>query len=165
MDVVLFLLCLRWQMGEGMNIEEKREQEKKIWEYITHEIINKAPYYKQLPFVFKRLSRGLAILEFRIVPKFVNTQGIASGGILASFCDSVMGMACRTLGHHVTTLEINMNYIRPISVESRILGVGKVLREGTRTVVVECEFFNERTELVVKGRASFYILQKDKKGN
>ena len=89
-----------------------------------------------------------------------NYRGIAAGGVLAAFCDTLMGMASRSLGYQVTTLEINMNYIRPVHPGQKIVGVGQVVHHGGRTIVAECELMDEENKVVVKGRSSFYILRK-----
>ena len=63
-------------------------------------------------------------------------------------------------GHRlkVTTLEINMNYIRRVNSGESLNGVGQVVHHGGKTIVVECECFNEQGAVVVKGRSSFYII-------
>ena len=71
-----------------------------------------------------------------------------------------MGMAIRTLGFQVTTLEINMNYIRSVKGGEHITGVGQVIHHGRKTIVVECECYDASGNIIVKGRSSFYILKK-----
>lgn len=135
-------------------------EQERIFLRLREELQYKSPYYQQLPFEVVRLTRGQAVLRFTIAPHFVNAAGKASGGVLAAFCDSLMGITGRTLGDQVTTLEINMNYICPVPAGSVLVGIGTVIYEGAKTIVVECEFLNEHKEIVVKGRSSFYILQK-----
>ena len=115
-------------------------------------------YFKNLPCIIEDFDEGWARLKFVITPNLCNYRGIAAGGVLAAFCDTLMGMASRTLGYRVTTLEINMNYIRRVNNGQTITGVGQVVHHGGKTIVVECECFDEQGAVVVKGRSSFYII-------
>ena len=85
---------------------------------------------------------------------------VGIGRVLAASCDTLMGMASRTLGFQVTTLEINMNYIRSVKGGEHITGVGQVIHHGRKTIVVECECYDASGNIIVKGRSSFYILKK-----
>ena len=100
-------------------------------------------------------------LRYQSTESFCNYRGIAAGGVLTAFCDTLMGMASRSLGYQVTTLEINMNYIRPVHpCDADLLALCKVVHHGGRTIVAECELMDENGKVVVKGRSSFYILRK-----
>lgn len=118
------------------------------------------PYCKNLPCRVEDIDEGWVRLSFDVAPHLCNYRGIASGGVLAAFCDTIMGMASHTLGYDVTTLEINMNYIRPVHPGKPVIGVGQVVHHGGRTIVAECELMDENGKVVVKGRSSFYILKK-----
>lgn len=120
--------------------------------------MSKTPYFKNLPCQIEDADEGWIRLSFDIKPNLCNYRGIASGGVLAAFCDTLMGIASRTLGFQVTTLEINMNYVRRVQVGNRVIGIGQVVHHGGKTIVVECECFDEEGNVVVKGRSSFYVL-------
>ena len=75
-------------------------------------IYSHTPYFQSMPCTVEKLDVGRVRIGFDISRHSCNYRGIASGGVLAAFCDTLMGMASRTLGFQVTTLEINMNYIR-----------------------------------------------------
>ncbi len=125
---------------------------------ICSDIQNPKHYFKNLPCKIDDFAEGWARLKFDITPNLCNYRGIAAGGVLAAFCDTLMGMASRTLGYKVTTMEINMNYIRRVERGQTITGVGQVVHHGGKTIVVECECFDEQGAVVVKGRSSFYII-------
>lgn len=127
---------------------------------VCQSVRKQTPYFKQLPFEVQDLDKGWVRLRFHVAPQFCNRRGIAAGGVLAAFCDTLMGMASRTLGYRVTTLEINMNYVRQVQAEEDIVGVGQVVHHGGKTIVVECEFFDKEGKVIVKGRSSFYIIGK-----
>ncbi len=146
-----------------MSIETRRthrvdETMRQKLRQIQQGIFSRTPYFKNLPCTVEDIDRGWVRAAFAIAPQLCNYRGIASGGILAAFCDTLMGMASRTLGYKVTTLEINMNYIRRVQEGCRLTGIGQVVHHGGKTIVVECECFDENGCVVVKGRSSFYVL-------
>lgn len=124
------------------------------------DIYSNTPYFESMPCTVEKLSVGRVRVGFDISRHSCNYRGIASGGVLAAFCDTLMGMASRTLGFQVTTLEINMNYIRSVKGGEHIIGIGQVIHHGRKTIVVECECYDASGNIIVKGRSSFYILKK-----
>lgn len=136
----------------GLSLEQKHMYQ------IFKRIYKNTPYFRNMPCTIEDLNEGNVCLGFDVKPELCNYRGIASGGVLAAFCDTLMGFASRTLGYQVTTLEINMNYIRQVSKGQHIIGLGEVIHHGGKTVVVSCELYDEEGKIVVKGRASFYIL-------
>ena len=127
---------------------------------IIEGIYAKTPYFKSMPCTIETVAVGRVRVGFDVSRHICNYRNIASGGVLAAFCDTLMGMACRTMGFQVTTLEINMNYIRSVNSGEHITGIGQVLHHGRNTIVVECECRDADGSLIVKGRSSFYILKK-----
>ena len=122
--------------------------------------VSQIPYFQNLPCKIDDVDEGWVRVTFDIEEHLCNYRGIAAGGVLAAFCDTLMGMASRSLGYQVTTLEINMSYSRPVHPGQKIVGVGQVVHHGGRTIVAECELMDEENKVVVKGRSSFYILRK-----
>ena len=123
-------------------------------------VYDQTPYFKSMPCTVEDLDPGRVRVGFDISRHACNYRGIASGGVLAAFCDTLMGMACRTLGLQITTLEINMNYIRSVKGGEHITGIGQVIHYGRKTLVVGCECYDAAGRIIVKGRSSFYILKK-----
>ena len=124
------------------------------------EIYEMTPYFRHIPYEITDADAGRINAAFRMEPYFCDGDDIVSPGILTAFCDTLMGYSCRTLGYGVTTLEINMNYVRPARAGERLRGTGSAVRAGNETVVTEAVITGEDGEVVVKGRASFYVLRK-----
>lgn len=116
------------------------------------------PYMSKMPFKLLDMDRGWVRFECVIEPQFCKGDGMAASGVLAAFCDTLMGMASRTMGYRVTTLELDMSYVQPVPAGSVLTGVGQVVHEGGKTIIVECEFFDKDGTIIVKGRSSFYML-------
>lgn len=139
--------------------EDKREILKRRV-YNIREGVCQIPYFKNMPCKIETVDEGRVQVVFYISKELCNYRGIAAGGILAAFCDTLMGMASRSKGYQVTTLEINMNYIRPVHPGQELLGIGEVIHHGGRTIVAEATLMDADGNAVVKGRSSFYILCK-----
>jgi uncharacterized protein (TIGR00369 family) len=73
--------------------------------------------------------------------KHANPMGTLHGGILCDLADAAMGMACASLleeGESFTTLELKMNFLRPVwnaTLEARATAVHR----GKSMVYLECE--------------------------
>lgn len=116
------------------------------------------PYMAKMPFKLIDMDRGWVRFSCTMEPQFCTRHGVAASGVLAAFCDTLMGMASRTLGYKVTTMEINMNCVRDVKSGDVMTGVGQVVHQDGKVIIVECEFFDKDGAVLVKGRSSFYIL-------
>jgi uncharacterized protein (TIGR00369 family) len=116
------------------------------------------PFLSKFPCDVENVGHQTVSLRFYVEGRYCNAQGIAHGGVLAAFCDTVMGVSTRTVGCRVTTIEINMNYIRPVTAGQVIHGVGRIVHQGKRTIIVECECSDDEGSVVAKARSSFFIL-------
>jgi uncharacterized protein (TIGR00369 family) len=70
-----------------------------------------------------------------------NMFGVAHGGYAATLLDSAMGCAASTTvprGNGYTTVDLTINHVRPIRVETgTVRAEGRVLHAGRRTVTAE----------------------------
>lgn len=144
---------------ESKGLERLSAEQKRLYQ-IFERVYKNTPYFKNMPCTVEDLNEGQVCLSFDVKPELCNYRGIASGGVLAAFCDTLMGSASRTLGYQVTTLEINMNYIRQVAKGQHIIGFGEVIHHGGSTIVASCELCDEEGNIVAKGRSSFYVLKK-----
>ncbi|HLY32005.1 MAG TPA: PaaI family thioesterase, partial [Ktedonobacterales bacterium] len=75
------------------------------------------------------VEEGRAVFTFEPAEYHYNPLGIAHGGVAATLLDTAMACAMQTLspvGMGYTTLEIKVNYLRPI-----VMGLGVLSSEGT----------------------------------
>ena len=79
---------------------------------------------------------------------------------MASVADTVMGVACGSLGRRVVTLEINMNFIKAAESGTIVSAIGRVVHNGRNTLVVECEVLAQDETLLLKARGTFYVVGK-----
>jgi len=93
-----------------------------------------------------------------------NPMGTVHGGILCTLADSAMGMAfASTLGEGetFTTLEIKVNYIRPVF-EEKLFAIAKVVHRGRTVGLVECDITAEDGKLVARAVSTCSVLRGEK---
>ena len=84
---------------------------------------------------------GRVVVEGEPEPFVYNMWGIAHGGYAATLLDTCMGCAVNTTvprGSGYTTVDLTINYARPIRVETGpVRAEGRVLHAGRRTATAE----------------------------
>jgi acyl-CoA thioesterase len=119
--------------------------------------INKSTNFHQLIGVHvAELGKGYAVTKMEIEEKHLNPLGIAHGGVLFSLMDITMGMAARTVGKQVVTLEMNINYVSPANLVDKVKAIGKIVHAGNKTTVAVCEAYTEEGRLLAVARETFF---------
>lgn len=78
-------------------------------------------------------------------------MGTVHGGILCDLADAAMGMACASLleaGESFTTLELKMNFLRPVW-EATLEARATVVHRGKSLMYVECDVVQVPEERLV----------------
>jgi uncharacterized protein (TIGR00369 family) len=115
---------------------------------------------------FRMLSfaNGESRFEMEAGRRHHNPMGTVHGGILCTLADSAMGMAfASTLaeGETFTTLEIKVNYVRPVF-EEKLFAVAKVVHRGRSVGLVECDVTTENGKLVARAVSTCSVLRGEK---
>ena len=74
----------------------------------------------------------------------LNPNGTVHGGLIFGLADSVMGIAARTTGHNVVTIDSSINYLHP----------GK----GKKTAVYRCNIYDEKDNLIAIATGTYYFI-------
>ncbi len=116
-------------------------------------------YVKLLKMKLERLEPGVAEVSMPIDPEsHTNLYGVSHGGSLASVADTVMGVACASLGRRVVTLDLNMNFIKAAPADTEVRAIGRILHNGRQTLVAECDVLGVEGKLLVKARGTFFVV-------
>lgn len=112
-----------------------------------------------------KIEEGAAVFRMDVRrDKHANPMGTLHGGILCDLADGAMGMATASLlesGESFTTLELKMNFLRPV-IEGRLEARAKAVHRGKTLVYLECEVFALPEEkLVAKSSSTCLILRGD----
>ena len=108
---------------------------------------------------------GEGRVVFTAVPQefHYNPMGTVHGGITATLLDSAMGCAVQSLlpaGIGYTTLEIKVNYLRPIiSTTGTVTCEGKVIHQGGRVATAEARVTDAAGKLYAHATSTCILLR------
>jgi uncharacterized protein (TIGR00369 family) len=114
-------------------------------------------------FKLVEVSEGHAV--FRVEPdeRHYNGLGIAHGGLAATLLDSATGCAINTMmpaGRVFTTLEMKINYVRPMRRETGAVRCeAKVIHVGSRVATAEGRIIDEGGKLYAHGTATCMLFR------
>ena len=103
---------------------------------------------------------GSAALKMNVNKRFHNPMGTLHGGIMTDLADACMGIATMSTldeDETFTTLELNMNFIRPVY-EDELTAEARVLHRGRKVALVESVVRNREGKDVARGTATQMIL-------
>jgi uncharacterized protein (TIGR00369 family) len=114
-------------------------------------------------FNITELSEGRAVFTVEPAEYHYNPIGVVHGGLAATLLDSAMGCAVHSTlpaGGGYTTLEIKVNYIRPMTAETgRVRCEAKVIHVGGRTASAEGRVVDESGKLYAHGTTTCIIFR------
>ena len=94
------------------------------------------PIFDLIDFRLVKVEPGEVSGEFEPAEFHYNPMGGVHGGVVCTLLDSVMGLAVHAQlppGSLFSTLEVKVNFVRPISVKTgALLAEGKVVHPGSR---------------------------------
>ena len=108
-----------------------------------------------------RVERGLA--QFECVPdeSAYNPIGVVHGGLVCTLADSVAGCAVHTTldaGIGYTSIDITVNYLRPVTVDSgTLVAVGRVTKPGRRVALAAAEIHDGAGRLVATASSNCLV--------
>ena len=124
----------------------------------------KPPAADMIGFRLVSFADGESRFEMDAGRRHHNPMGTVHGGILCTLADSAMGMAfASTLGEGetFTTLEIKVNYLRPVF-EAKLFANAKVVHRGRSVGLVECDITTENGKLVARAVSTCSVLRGEK---
>jgi acyl-CoA thioesterase len=92
--------------------------------------------------------------------ELLQLQGVMHGGAIATLIDTAVAFAI--LGSsspdiRFTTVELKVNYLSPIR-GGRVVADARLVRDGRRIVVADCEVFDSEGKLAAKGLVTYIKL-------
>ena len=109
------------------------------------------------------LSEGYAVFVAEPDEYHYNPLGTVHGGLAATLLDSAMGCAVHSTlpaGAGYTTLEIKVNYIRPMTSETKLVRCeANVIHVGGRTATAEGRVLDEDGKLYAHGTTTCIIFR------
>ena len=93
---------------------------------------------------------GEAEYTMLVEQKHLATPIAAHGGVIASLIDGTLGVAALSYtaleNKVVSTVEMKVNFLKPVVLKDTLLATGKVISAGKRLLFVECQVTNQHNE-------------------
>ena len=109
------------------------------------------------------VEEGRAVFAVSPDERHYNGLGIAHGGLAATLLDSALGCAINTAmpaGRIFTTLEMKINYVRPMRRETgEVLCEARVLHAGGRVATAEGRIVDAAGKLYAHGTATCMLFR------
>jgi uncharacterized protein (TIGR00369 family) len=95
------------------------------------------------------------IAHFRLGKKFTGPPRHAHGGVIAAVLDEAMSKPSKPLGIMAPTIELTVNYLRPVPLGQKLTAIGWEVRKKGREHLRAAEIRNEAGEVLSAGRGTF----------
>jgi uncharacterized protein (TIGR00369 family) len=122
-----------------------------------------APMADLLGYRLIEVAEGLAVFTCTPAEYHYNPAGHVHGGFAATLLDSAMGCAVYTTidtGSTYTTVEIKVNYLRPVTVATGpVRAVGTLLHRGRKTAMAEGRLEDAAGKLLAHATTTCLIWQ------
>jgi uncharacterized protein (TIGR00369 family) len=120
------------------------------------------PIADLLNFQLIEAQEGKAVFSIQPEEYHYNPVGVVHGGVAATVLDAAMACAIQSLlpsEFFCTTLELKINYLRPITIKVGILrGEAEVLHFGGRTAVAQGKILDTKGKVYAYASTTFMIL-------
>ena len=115
------------------------------------------PFVQYLHMDILNIGSGEVRLALQVVHEHTNVYKIAHGGVLMSMGDTAMGAACLSCRKRVVTLDFHMNFICAVPTGQQVIARGRVVHNGSRTMVCECDLLDEAGQVFAKSGGTFFV--------
>jgi uncharacterized protein (TIGR00369 family) len=104
------------------------------------------PVWNLVDFRLAEIAEGHVVFEIDPAEYHLNRFGIVQGGLECAVLDAAAGYAVHSTlpaGTGYTTLELKVNFFRPISMETGLIRcVGSIIHRGTRVAVADANMLD-----------------------
>ena len=101
-----------------------------------------------------------ARLSVEVRQELLQLQGVMHGGAIASLIDTAVAFAIISVSEpqdRFTTVEMKVNYLSAIR-EGRVVADARLIRDGRRIIVADCDVFDSNGRLAAKGLLTYIRL-------
>ena len=106
------------------------------------------------------IEPGRARLSLEVKPQHLQLAGIMHGGAIATLIDTAVAFAIVGASEpdaRFSTIEMKVNYLSAVR-EGRIVADAKLIRDGRRIVVADCDVIDSTGQLAAKGLLTYMRL-------
>jgi acyl-CoA thioesterase len=96
------------------------------------------------------LSPGYARISMKMLPEYVNFNGVVFGSIIMAAADYAFSLAINSLSLPSLATQFNIHLLAPAAVGDELVAEGKVLHSGRRVGISEMTVTNQNGKLLAK---------------
>ncbi|MGH9021016.1 MAG: PaaI family thioesterase [Acidimicrobiales bacterium] len=120
------------------------------------------PMAALMRFAITEVERGRVVFECEPDASTYNPIGVVHGGLVCTLCDTVAGCVVQSTldaGVLYTSVDLHVNYLRPVTLESGVLrATGLIVRAGRRVSVASAEVVDGAGRAVATALSSCLII-------
>jgi uncharacterized protein (TIGR00369 family) len=110
----------------------------------------------------REVQRGLVVFGCQPDESVFNPIGLVHGGLVCTLADSAIGCAVHTTleaGVGYTSIDITVNYLRPVTLDSGgLVATGRVIKPGRRVALATAEVHDGAGRLVATASSNCLIV-------
>ena len=96
-------------------------------------------------------------VECSVRKELLNFAGVLHGGVTATLADVAVGQALKKQGRHSTTVELKINYLRPIT-GTKVTARSRILRVGKTLCTARVDIFDDRKNHAAVAIVTYMLL-------
>jgi acyl-CoA thioesterase len=96
------------------------------------------------------LSLGYSRVSMKMLPEYVNFNGVIFGSIIMAVADYAFSLAINSLSLPSLATQFNIHLLAPAAVGDELTAEGRVLRSGKRVGISEMTVTNQNGKILAK---------------
>jgi len=112
-----------------------------------------------------QVEAGYAKVSLEMKPEYTNPYNTAHGGVLYTMADMAGGTAAYSYGQPVVTVDSNFHFLNAGKNVTKLIGIGKELRNGKQIGVYEVVITDQDENLLCSGTFTYAKIPADKVKN
>ena len=143
-----------------MSAKPTTDRQKAVTADGIREWLPKMPFNSLLGIRLHRLHKDGVTICCDVEEKLLNGAGVLHGGVTATLADAAVGLATNRHyhGRPITTIELKINYFRPLLAGGRVYARAKLLRTGATLSVGEVEIRDAKKNLAGIAIVTYMLL-------
>jgi len=114
------------------------------------------PFAKKFGIRLLDIEEGYSKVEMKLTPEMENLFGMAHGGALFALIDEAFETASNSHGTLAVALNMNITYISPPSLTSRLIAEAREFSRTSRTAVYDIKLSDDQDRLIASCQALVY---------
>ena len=125
---------------------------------LAKKTINETPgFIKHNNYKIEEETTKYCKMSVELTENSINPNQTAHGGLMFGLADTTMGVLARTTGRNVTTINAQIDYLKP-GKGNKITCIAEPLKVGKSTAVYRANIYNEEETLISTVTGTYFFL-------